>query len=433
MKKQVILAVVILIAIIIAAVFMIKTGPRPARKEPKASTRSVNAIKLTPISFRPVIHGYGEASPEETWAAVTQISGKIIEINPAIKNGRFLRQGDLIVRIDPTDYQLASDKAKADIAKITASIDELAVRQKNLTAQMVILNKMLDLNKKNLERNRTLHQKNAISDVEFEKEELTSLQQENSVSSLQAELNLIPSQQAAYNAQLAAAKAALRQAELNVEYTTITAPFNGRVTDASATLHQFTSAGTTICKLDSTAKAEIETSVAPELLSILPPDSGDANLRNTLDITVESANQEAFRWQASFLRYSEKLDPNTRMVSLVVGVDSPYAMDDHAKPHMPLSRGTFCKVSLKGPERAELVIPRQAVHDNTVYLIKDDKLVIQNVTIKYSIGAYSIVKDGLKEGDVIATSDIVPAIPGMALTPSIDADFSTSATQALTR
>ena len=100
---------------------------------------------------------------------------------------------------------------------------------------------------------------------------------------------------------------------------------------------------------------------------------------------------------------------------------------------MPLSRGTFCKVSLKGPERAELVIPRQAVHDNTVYLIKDDKLTIQNVTIKYSIGAYSIIKDGLKEGDVIATSDIVPAIPGMALTPAIDADFSTSATQALTR
>ena len=433
MKKQIILAVVILAAIIAAAVFMIKTGPRPARKQPTSTSRSVNAITVSPVSFRPVIHGFGEATPEETWAAVTQISGKIIEINPALKNGRFLRKGDLIVRIDPTDYQLASEKAKADISKITASIEELAVRQKNLTAQMAILNRMLELNKKNLERNRTLHQKNAISDAEFEKEELSSLQQENSVSSLQAELNLIPSQQATYNAQLAAAKAALKQAELNVEYTTLTAPFNGRVTDASVTLQQFTSAGTVICKLDSTAKAEIETSIAPELLSILPPSEGDGNLRKTLDITVETADQDAFRWTASFLRYSEKLDPNTRMVSLVVGVDSPYAMDEHTKPHMPLSRGTFCKVSLKGPERAELVIPRQALHENTVYIIRDGKLVIQNVTVKYSIGVYSIVKDGLKEGDIIATSDIVPAIPGMALTPAIDNDFASNATEALAR
>ncbi|MBR4371644.1 MAG: HlyD family efflux transporter periplasmic adaptor subunit, partial [Victivallales bacterium] len=371
MKKQAFFAIVIFIAIIAAAVFAVKTGPKPHRKPPQESIQKVTAVKAVKIPFSPVIHGFGEVTPDKTWSAIAQISGKIIEINPSLQSGKFLRKGDLIAKIDETEYRLAIDKAKAENAKIQADMEQLNVKKKNLASQKAILDKMLELNKKNLERNRLLNADKNISDQELEKEELTVLQQENTVTSLQAEINLIPAQITAYEAQAASAQAALKQAELNASYAVIKAPFDGRVSEVNAELQQFASTGTVLCKLDSIDKAEIETSIAPDLLAILPPsrtekptEQSRTAFRDRQTFTVETASQEGFRWPAKFLRFSEKVDPNTRMVALVIGVDKPYGTSD-GTPHLPLSKGLFCKVSIKGGERSEIVLPRYAIHEDS--------------------------------------------------------------------
>ena len=439
MKKQAVLAIVIFIAIIAVTVFVVKNGPKPHRKPPQETVQKVTAIKAINIPFSPVIHGFGEAMPDKTWSAITQISGKIIEINPNLQSGKFLRKGDLIAKIDETEYRLAIDKAKADSAKIQADMEQLSVKKKNLAAQKDILDKMLELNKKNLERNRLLNADKNISDQELEKEELTVLQQANTVTSLQSEINLIPAQITAYEAQLSSANAALKQAELNASYAVITAPFDGRVTDVNAELQQFASVGTVLCKLDSIAKAEIETSIAPDLLAILPPsrkekptEQSRTAFRDRQTFTVETASQEGFSWPAQFLRFSEKVDPNTRMVGLVIGVDKPYGTLD-GTPHLPLSKGLFCKVSIKGSERSEIVLPRSAVHENSVYIVEDGKLVIRPVVVKYNLGTHSIIQEGVNENDIVVTSDIVPVIAGMKLDAEIDNDYAEKTKQALNK
>ena len=439
MKKQAVFAVILFIVIIAVTIIVVKTGPRPQRKPPQESVQKVTAIKAVEIPFCPVIHGFGEAMPDKTWSAITQISGKIIEINPNLQNGKFLKKGDLIAKIDETEYRLAIDKAKADSAKIQADMEQLSVKKKNLAAQKDILDKMLELNKKNLERNRLLNADKNISDQELEKEELTILQQANTVTSLQSEINLIPAQITAYEAQLASANAALKQAELNASYAVITAPFDGRVTDVNAELQQFASVGTVLCKLDSIAKAEIETSIAPDLLAILPPsrkekptEQARTTFRNSQTFTVETASQEGFSWPAYFLRFSEKVDPNTRMVGLIIGVDKPYGTLD-GTPHLPLSKGLFCKVSIKGSERSEIVLPRSAVHENSVYIVEEGKLVIRPVVVKYNLGTHSIIQEGVNENDIVVTSDIVPVIAGMKLDAEIDNDYAEKTKQALNK
>ena len=133
MKKQAVLAIVIFIAIIAATIIVVKTGPRPMRKPPQESVQKVTAIKAVEIPFSPVIHGFGEAKPDKTWSAITQISGKIIELNPNLQNGKFLHKGDLIAKIDDTEYRLAIDKAKAESTKIQADMEQLNVKKQNLT------------------------------------------------------------------------------------------------------------------------------------------------------------------------------------------------------------------------------------------------------------------------------------------------------------
>ena len=433
MKKQAVLAIVIFIAIIAATIIVVKTGPRPMRKPPQESVQKVTAIKAVEIPFSPVIHGFGEAKPDKTWSAITQISGKIIELNPNLQNGKFLHKGDLIAKIDDTEYRLAIDKAKAESTKIQADMEQLNVKKQNLASQKAILDKMLTLNKKNLERNRLLNADKNISDQELEKEELTVLQQENTITSLQSEINLIPAQISAYEAQATSAAAALKQAELNASYAVITAPYDGRVTDVNAELQQFAATGTVLCKLDSIAKAEVETNLAPDLLAILPPNRTEkpteqsrTAFRDRQTFTVETASQEGFSWPAKFLRFSEKVDPNT------LGVDNPYGVGDDS-PHLPLGRGLFCKVSIKGSERSEIVLPRYAVHEDSVYVVEDGKLVIRPVVVKYNLGAHSIIEKGVNENDIVVTSDIVPVIAGMKLDAEIDEEYAAKTQQLLNK
>ena len=443
MKKQAVLAIVIFIAIIAVTIIVVKTGPRPMRKPPQESVQKVTAIKAVEIPFSPVIHGFGESIPDKTWSAITQISGKIIELNPNLQNGKFLHKGDLIAKIDDTEYRLAIDKAKAESTKIQADMEQLNVKKQNLASQKAILDKMLTLNKKNLERNRLLNADKNISDQELEKEELTVLQQENTITSLQSEINLIPAQISAYEAQAASAAAALKQAELNASYAVITAPFDGRVTDVNAELLQFSATGTVLCKLDSIAKAEVETNIAPDLLAILPPRKAEKvteqsrkDIRNLLTFTVETAEQDDFRWPAYFLRFGEKVDPNTRMLPVVIGVDNPYGIgedEDKSTPHLPLARGLFCKVSIKGSERSEIVLPRYAIHEDSVYVVEDGKLVIRPVVVRYNLGAHSIIDKGINENDIVVTSDIVPVIAGMKLDAEIDEEYAAKTQQLLNK
>jgi len=322
-------------------------------------------------------------------------------------------------------------------------MEQLNVKKQNLASQKSILDKMLTLNKKNLERNRILNASKNISDQELEKEELTVLQQENTITSLQSEINLIPAQISAYEAQAASANAALKQAELNASYAVITAPFDGRVTDANAELLQFAATGTVLCKLDSIAKAEIETNLAPDLLAILPSrkqeketEESRTDFRDRQTFTVETADQDGFRWPAYFLRFGEKVDPNTRMLPVVIGVDNPYGTgedEDEDTAHLPLGRGLFCKVSIKGSERSEIVLPRYAIHENSVYIVEDGKLVIRPVVVKYNLGAHSIIEKGVNENDIVVTSDIVPVIAGMKLDAEIDAEYAAKTQQVLNK
>jgi multidrug efflux pump subunit AcrA (membrane-fusion protein) len=63
-----------------------------------------------------------------------------------------------------------------------------------------------------------------------------------------------------------------------------------------------------------------------------------------------------------------------------------------------------------------LVIPRKALHENRVYVVSDENtLSIRPVQISHSQGQLVVIKGGLKEGDKIIISDLVPVIEGIKL------------------
>jgi multidrug efflux pump subunit AcrA (membrane-fusion protein) len=77
----------------------------------------------------------------------------------------------------------------------------------------------------------------------------------------------------------------------------------------------------------------------------------------------------------------------------------------------------YCEVDVFGREQPDrIIIPRSSVHDGKVYKVNsENRLEIKDIEILYHMSQVTVVKSGLKAGDVIVSSDLVPAIEGMLL------------------
>ncbi|MEA3292748.1 MAG: hypothetical protein U9Q71_10670, partial [Pseudomonadota bacterium] len=132
---------VILIPVLagVAALFLLKQNKTPPEQEaPRETARLVRVIDVPTTTVTPVAKGYGSVSPARRWEAVAQVKGKILEKNPLLEKGAILEDGSLLLRIDPTDYQLAMAQIEAEILAARAQLRELDAKAENIRLSLKI-------------------------------------------------------------------------------------------------------------------------------------------------------------------------------------------------------------------------------------------------------------------------------------------------------
>ena len=122
----------------------------------------------------------------------------------------------------------------------------------------------------------------------------------------------------------------------------------------------------------------------------------------------------------------DTIDQRTRTLGVIVAVDQPYAK---AKPGVrpALIKGMFVEVELRGkPRSGDLLVPRAALHGTSdgatmVYVVDDkSRLRRREIVIGLEQTDFVTVTSGLSEGDLLVTTDPVPAIDGMLLKVEIE-------------
>lgn len=426
----------IIIPLIIAVavfVLLIKNRTQPEQAEPVEKSRAVRIIEVPSLTVVPRAVAYGNVEPAKTWEAVAEVSGRITELHPQLKNGELIAAGDLLIRIESTDYELAAVQVDTDIQGIQAQLAELEVRQQNTAASLEIEQQALALSEKELERNQALVNKGTVTRSAFEQEQRALLAQRQNVQSLQNTLNLLPAERQLLQAQLARQQAQRQSALLNLERTTISAPFAGRVAQVNVENTQYVRQGEVLATLDSIDMAEITVHLpVSKLRPLIPPDTqrmgiaelDSATVRQTLGFsaTVRLPGQGlAIDWPARFVRASDAVDTRTRTLGLVVAVDEPYRQ---AQPGIrpPLVKGMFAEVELRGKSLPDsLVIPRNALHQDQVYLVDDsNRLQRRKVSVQLQQSNYAVISEGLSAGEKLIVSDLFPAVDGMLLEPVND-------------
>ena len=420
---------------VMAFLILVKTRQEPLRSEIQEVARSVRVIGVPEIAVVPRALGYGMVQAGQTWEAVAEVAGKVVEIHPQLKKGALLRKGDVLLRIDPAEYGLAKIRAQAEIENLEAQLTELKQNEQDIRRSLNVEKRSLEISKQELKRRQRLFATGTISKSELEQEEKRILTQQNAVQNLQTTLNRLPSQRKAIQAQIASSRANLEGTGLDIQKTTIRVPFDCRISESNVELAQFVSIGKVLLKADNIGFVEV---LAQTQLNAfkrlfeprgLPGVAGRVDLEKLKNLLQERAwvrfhfGDTVVQWEGRFVRVSEMLDPQTRTVGVYVVVDEPY---EKIRPgeRPPLVKNMYCEVELSGHRRHKsLIIPRAALRpEDTVYLAaRDNRLARKKVEVDYTQGNVVSVKNGLAPGDRVIVSDIVPAIDGMLLKPENDA------------
>jgi multidrug resistance efflux pump len=184
-----------------------------------------------------------------------EVAGRIVELHVA--DNEYVRKGDLLIAIDPTNYTIAVSQAQAAVQQAQASIQ-------NIDAQITVQHAQINANQAQLHqaqaalvfaqqqaaRYQTLA-KDGFGSVQDAQQYTSQLhQQEAAAESAVEVLNLAERQVASLKAQrvsaaasLAQANAELRQAQVNLERTRIVSPVDGYVTNLLAQLGDYMNVG----------------------------------------------------------------------------------------------------------------------------------------------------------------------------------------------
>lgn len=391
--------------------------PAPVQVETEPPARLVRTITVPRVDLRPAAEGYGVVQPAKVWTAVAQVSGRVVEMHPRLRDGEILPAGTLLFRIDPVDYELA-------LAQLQAELAELAVQEQNTGDLLAIERQNLSLAQREAKRLKDLAKQGTTSRSQADEAERAMLASRTQVQNLNNTLALLPSQRRVLETKLA-------QAERDLAHTRITAPFNLRVAGLAMETDQYVAKGQTLFEGDGVDRSEVVAQVAISSLRHLFIGRGAPNPEQMIGGLAEYAEIQpnieldmgghTAQWQAEFVRFTDAIDSETRTIGAVVALDKPFEkIIPGQRP--PLSKGMFVKVRLRGRVQPDqLVVPRNALRDGKAMLIDaESRLAIVPVEVLYHQDDLSVVAAGLEAGQTLVVSDLVPAVAGMRLRAQAD-------------
>lgn len=349
--------------------------PRIAKKAPAQPVPIVRTLTVTTGTRPVIIRAEGTVQPLQEIQLVPQVGGEVIEVSPELVNGGRFRAGELLIRIDSTDYELAITLAQAAVKRAES---ELSLMQQEAASA---------------------------------REEWRKFFSKQANQKAPSALALKKPQLAAARAQWEAARADLDKAKLNLERTVIRAPFDGRVADKRVDTGQVVSPGQVLATIFSTEAAQI---VIPldnrDLAWFRVPGFTTAGDDGSQVLVKANLAGQIKQWTGRVVRSEGKIDQRTRMIPVVVRVDQPYA----SRP--PLAVGLFVSVEIEGETLTDVaVVPRSLVHDDHQVWILDQqrKIRFQPVTVARFSGNHAWISSGLANGDRLVATALKTVTDGM--------------------
>ena len=433
-KKFITLPIIIFAAIIIV-VLAVKLKSPIGHEELGYPKKSVEVITINKIPFRARVTAFGNVEPAILLKLKSEVSGKIAYIHPELKQGASLEKGTVVLRIEPTTFKISLNQSEAGLAGSQSSMAQLEVEEKSTQLALEIAQEKLNVGLVELERIKVIWEKRLIAKTTLDKEEQTVLSLRQQVQDIKGKLSSYSSRKAAIKAQINQSKSLVKKSKDTLGRTEIILPFDARIGTVNVEKDEFTQAGGILFEALGIKAVEINAQVPLRqfrslITGLIDSKNSSINLnesgvlqasliRMQLEAKVRLVGNDnlSSSWNGELIRLSESVDPTRDTLGLVVAVNNPYeGVIPGVRP--PLLKGMYTSVEFFAPAKPIFVIPRKAVHQNRIYIAKDDNtLDIRPIEILFSQGDLVTVLDNgsIIEGEKLIISDVIPVIQGLPI------------------
>ncbi len=327
---------VVLVGVIMTVPGIVKSmKPPPEIKERGPIGLAVFSEEAVLADVSLSVRAQGAVRPKRQVQLSPQVSGKVKYVSPNLENGGFVKQGEVLIRLEDADYRLSAVRADSTVA---------SARQALATV---------------------------MAQAEVARTELEELGIENP-----SPLALREPQLAEARASLAAAEASAEDADLQLSRTEIRAPFNGLVETKSVELGQFVSPGTPIGSLFAKDAVEVELAIPnAEMGDLGLPIAFNASRSNPgpkVSFTADVGGK-SHTWIGQVTRTGASVDSQTRLVSIFAQLDDPFGKG--ADDGTPMAPGLFVTAHIEGRSLTNVIrAPREALRGlDTVYVIVESE------------------------------------------------------------
>ena len=349
--------------------YLLATKPVVEAEPAKPQIWTVKEVGVKNQTAQPLETAYGTIVASREAELRFSVAGEVNWISPDLRNGVNVKEGEPLVRLDTTRYQLALDELRAQIA--------------GEKAQIVSLEKQLSLRLKTLERTKRMASQNVVSDANLDEAELA--------------VSVTESQLIGSKSRLAQLQVAERSRLKDIEDSELTAPFSGTLSDVNIGLGQIASSSVPIASITDQGSLEVPFVVKAEIYANAPQLIGQ-----TVTVTWQSGAREVATAKAFISRKNAVLDK-------VEGGGRLYAelIDGEASSIRP---GAFVRVDFIGRSFDDVaIIPEEALFgDDMVYINQEGVAVSQKVKVVHRTPGFAYVEGLADNMKLIATR--LPAI-----------------------
>ena len=316
-KKVIWICLAILIGGILVTTLIFFTEPEAQSEGATIETAIlVDVVTTEKGTYAPTIVATGTVQPVEDVILSPLVPGQIVRRDPAFIPGGFVQKGEVLLQIDPSDYRNTLELRKSELLQSETALATEMGRQQIAEQDLELIN------------NDSLFGDNPLSDNE-------------------TQLVLRQPQLNAVKANIEAARASMNQAQLNLDRTTIRAPFDAHILSQNVTVGSQVSQGDDLGRIVGTDSYWVLATVPVSRLQWLKFPESEEEKGSMVRIENPSAWPSGAHREGYLDRQIGALDNQTRLARVLVRVDDPLATSDELQGAPKLMIGTFVEVNIQ--------------------------------------------------------------------------------------
>ena len=375
------LLLIIVSVVLVIALVVFKKSQSAERKPDVSKAVLVDTIEAEIVSLNFTVNSQGTVRPRTETTVVAEVSGKIVSVAPEFVAGGFFHQGEVLLQIDPSDYQTGLKRAEAALASRKAKLADETARSEQALKDWVNMGKS-----------------GQPSDLGLRKPQLADAQ-----------------------ANVSSAEADVQKARRDLERTRITVPYDGLVRQKAVDIGQYVTPGTRLGVTFAVDTAEVRLPLTNSDLHYLdlPSETEVKNMDKSFPPVVLSAeNGDGIsQWQARIIRTEGVVDETSRVIYAVAQIVDPYGVLGQSH-QQELKIGTFVNAEIQGlPAENVVVLPRYVLRaDNTILTVNAiNELEILPVTVLRAEPKKVYLSTGIEGGTKVVTTTLDAPVPGTKL------------------